>query len=128
MGNNEKSGWTDTVKESQIPDEKKVSSKKKKVSVVNIVILVALLALGLLFLIYFLGDDGKVGQCETKDQCGRYNVFYFKGDGYVCANNNEMNETSLKDRVLLFKYSSSYASKEKPTGCSCTENRCQMEN
>ncbi|MFB6246632.1 MAG: hypothetical protein ABEI74_03515 [Candidatus Pacearchaeota archaeon] len=119
--------WTETVEETQIPEEKRVSNKKRKVSIVNVIVLILLLILGIIFFTYFLSDSKQIGKCQTQDQCGRYNVFYFKGDGYICANNEKMNQSSLKERVLTFKYASSYAVEKEPSGCSCTQSRCQIE-
>lgn len=100
--------------------------KKKKISIVNIIILVVLLIVLGIFISYYIQDESNLGQCQTQEDCGMYNVFYMKGQGYVCANDQTVAESSFKKQILMFKYASKKAIKDEPTGCLCTQNQCEV--
>jgi len=101
-------------------------SERKKVSAMNIIILIILLALIGVAVLYYIGDASKLGQCSSKDDCGRYNVFYISGQGYVCANDQTAGESSIRTKILMFKYASKKATTNEPADCSCVENRCEV--
>ena len=100
--------------------------KKRKISAMNIIILIILLALIGVAVLYYLGDASKLGQCSSKEECGRYNVFYISGQGYVCANDQTAGESSIRTKILMFKYASKKATTNEPADCSCVENRCEV--
>lgn len=107
-----------------MPDD--IQPGKRKISKLNIIILVILLiALGVL-IAYFLKDESVLGNCESSEDCGRYNVLYIKGEGYVCANNLEAGDSSIKTKVLMLKYACKKAVKNEPSDCSCTQNQCEI--
>ena len=99
--------------------------KKRKISAMNIIILIILLALIGVAVLYYLGDASKLGQCSSKEECGRYNVFYISGQGYVCANDQTAGESSIRTKILMFKYASKKATTNEPTDCSCVESQCE---
>ena len=101
--------------------------KKKKVSIFNLIFLVILLALIGIAVYYYFGDESELGNCSLADECGRYNVFYIKGQGYVCANDQVVGEDTIKTKLLMFKYASKKAIINEPTGCSCVESQCEIE-
>lgn len=101
--------------------------EKKKISVGNIIILVVLLIVVGVIVSYLFQDESTLGQCDESSDCGRYNVFYIKGQGYVCANDQSIADTSIKTKMLLFKYASKKAIKDAPSGCLCSANRCEVD-
>ncbi|MDP2673099.1 MAG: hypothetical protein Q8O84_04775 [Nanoarchaeota archaeon] len=101
--------------------------KKKKISIGNVIILIILLAILGVAAYYFLGDESELGNCSLADECGRYNVFYIKGQGYVCANDAVVGEDTIKTKLLMFKYASKKAIVDEPAGCSCVEEQCEIE-
>ena len=101
-------------------------TKKRNISIFNIIILIILLALIGMAVYYFLGDESELGKCSLADECGRYNVFYIKGQGYVCANNEVVGEGTIKTKLLMFKYASKKAITNEPVDCSCVENQCEV--
>jgi len=112
-----------SAKESSIVIPK---SERKKISWPNIVVLVILLILLGIVGSYFLSDESKVGLCEQASDCGQYNVFYIKGEGYLCANNNVVEGGSIKTKVLMFKYATKKAIGSVPESCSCVQNTCEV--
>ncbi len=106
--------------ESQPPE-----SKKRKVSVLNIIILAVLLIIIGVAGYYFLGDESELGNCSSADECGKYNVFYITGQGYVCANDKIVGEGAIKTKLLMFKYASKKAILDEPAECSCIESQCE---
>lgn len=101
--------------------------EKRKVSVSNIILLIILLAILGIATSYFLGDESELGKCSLANECGKYNVFYIKGQGYVCGNDQVIGEGGIKTKLLMFKYASKKAVTNEPTGCSCIESRCEFE-
>ncbi|MBS3124583.1 hypothetical protein J4437_08215 [Candidatus Woesearchaeota archaeon] len=101
------------------------NQKKRKVSAFNIIILVILLAIIGIAIFYFFGDESKLEACSLADECGRYNVFYISGQGYVCANDQAVGENTIKNKLLMFKYASKNAAANEPAECSCIENQCE---
>src|SRR3989338_126257 len=99
--------------------------KKRKISAMNIIILIILLGLISVAVLYYLGDASKLGQCSSKEECGRYNVFYISGQGYVCANDQTAGESSIRTKILMFKYASKKATTNEPADCSCVESQCE---
>ena len=99
---------------------------KKKIPWGTIFILAILLILLGLFLAAYVQDESQLGVCEAEDECGRYNVFYIKGSGYVCASDAVMGQNSIKNRILMFKYASQKAIDAEPSGCSCVESQCEV--
>ncbi len=106
-------------------DNTQTSKPKRKISKVNIAILVILLILLGLFISVYVQNESQLGECQSKNDCGRYNVFYIKGNGYVCANDQVVGEKSIKSKILMFKYASNKAVVNEPSGCSCVENQCE---
>jgi len=105
--------------------EQNQEQKKRKISVGNIIVLIILLAILGVTAYYFLGDESELENCSIADECGKYNVFYIQGQGYVCANNQVVGEDTIKTKLLLFKYASKKAITTEPAGCSCLESRCE---
>ena len=99
--------------------------KKKKFIRLDTIILLILIIVALIIASYFLKSTKPIGNCESSEDCGMYNVFYMKGEGYVCANKAISQDGSIKTRVLMFRYASKNANSEKPNGCSCIENQCK---
>ena len=100
--------------------------KKIKVSIGGVIILIILLAIMGIAVYYYSGDESKLGNCSLADDCGKYNVFYIQGQGYVCANNQVVGENTIKTKLLMFKYASKKAVATEPAGCSCIENQCEI--
>mgnify|MGYP001567959645 FL=1 len=101
--------------------------KKRKVSVFNIIILIIFLVILGIAIYYYSGNESELGKCSSADECGRYNVFYIQGQGYVCANDQVVGENTIKTKLLMFKYASKKAIANEPAGCSCIENQCEVE-
>mgnify|MGYP001592967070 FL=1 len=99
--------------------------KKIKISIGSVIILIILLVLIGVAVYYFLGDESKLGNCSLADECGRYNVFYIQGQGYVCANDQVVGENTIKTKLLMFKYASKKAIITEPAECSCVESQCE---
>ncbi len=112
-----------------LPEEQEIeqNQKKRKISIGNIILLIILLAIIGMGAYYFSGDESELGTCSLADECGRYNVFYIKGQGYVCANDQVVGENTFKTKLLMFKYASKKAIADEPAGCSCIENQCEIE-
>lgn len=106
-------------------DKDNLKDKKKKFIRFDVIILIILIVAAGIIVSYFIRDSSVVGQCNTNDDCGAYNVFYMKGTGYVCANKIIVQDSSIKTRVLMFKYASKKATPEQPTACSCIQNQCE---
>lgn len=105
--------------------EEEIRPQKKKFRF-DLIVLIILIVASIFVASYFLRDSSVVGQCDSDKDCGAYNVFYMKGSGYVCTNSIAVHDNSIKTRVLLFKYASKKAVQEKPTGCSCINNQCEI--
>lgn len=128
----------DTLPETQIPSETQTPEispeetspgeppKKIKVSVFNIIILIILLAILIIAGAYLFGNPSELGKCSSTDECGRYNVFYIQGQGYVCANDQVIGEGKIKTKLLMFKYAFKKAVKNEPAGCQCIEEQCEL--
>ena len=101
--------------------------KKRKISIGNVIILIILLAIIGVAGYYYFGNESELGNCSLADECGRYNVFYIKGQGYVCANDQVVGENTIKTKLLMFKYASKKAITNEPAGCSCIESQCEIE-
>ncbi|MBI2004362.1 hypothetical protein HYS72_02765 [Candidatus Pacearchaeota archaeon] len=99
--------------------------KKRKISMGNIIILIILLAIIGVAVYYYLGNESELGNCSSANECGRYNVFYISGEGYVCANDQTVGEGTIKTKLLMFKYASKKATTNEPADCSCIENQCE---
>ena len=106
--------------------EQNQEQKKRKISVGNIIVLIILLAILGVTAYYFLGDESELENCSLADECGKYNVFYIQGQGYVCANNQVVGEDTIKTKLLMFKYASKKAITTEPAGCSCIESKCEV--
>ena len=113
---------TDNLSETQPPE---IEQPQRKVSIVNIIILIILLIILGIAGIYLLKDPSELGKCSSADECGRYNVFYIKGQGYVCANDQLIGEGAIKTKLLMFKYASKKAIVDEPVGCQCVEEQCE---
>ena len=113
---------TDNLSETQ-PSE--IEQPKKKVSIANMIFLIILLIILGIAAYYFFGNPSELGECSLADECGRYNVFYIKGQGYVCANNEVVGEGTIKTKLLMFKYASKKAIINEPAGCQCVEEQCE---
>src|SRR3989344_8554043 len=100
--------------------------QKRKISIGNVIILIILLVIIGVAAYYYLGDESELGDCSLADECGRYNVFYVQGQGYVCANNQIVGESAIKTKLLMFKYASKKAVVGEPEGCSCVESQCEI--
>ena len=100
--------------------------KKRKISIVNVIILIILLAIIGVAAYYYLEDESELGNCSLADECGKYNVFYIQGQGYVCANDQTVGEDTIKTKLLMFKYASKKAIVDEPVECSCVESRCEV--
>jgi len=100
--------------------------KKRKISIGNIIILIILLVIIGVAAYYYLGDESKLGNCSLADECGKYNVNYISGQGYVCANEQVVGENTIKTKLLMFKYASKKAIVNEPTECSCVESQCEL--
>ncbi len=114
------------------PSEQQISGqmtgpKKRKVSLFNIIILIMLLIIIGIAIYYYSGNESALGNCSLADECGRYNIFYITGQGYVCANNEVVEEGKIKTKLLMFKYASKKAVTNEPAGCLCLENSCEIE-
>ena len=99
--------------------------KKRKVSVFNIIILIIFLVILGIAIYYYSGNESELGKCSSADECGRYNVFYIQGQGYVCANDQLIGEGAIKTKLLMFKYASKKAIVDEPVGCQCVEEQCE---
>ncbi|MEK6844756.1 MAG: hypothetical protein AABX44_00715 [Nanoarchaeota archaeon] len=99
--------------------------KKRKIPVGSVIILIILLVIIGVAVYYFLGDESELGNCSLADECGRYNVFYIQGQGYVCANDQVVGENTIKTKLLMFKYASKKAIITEPAECSCVESQCE---
>ena len=107
--------------------ESQTEPKKRKISILNIIFLIILLAIIGITAYYFSGDESELGKCSLADECGRYNVFYIKGQGYVCANDQVVGENTIKTKLLMFKYASKKAIATEPEECSCIESQCEVK-
>lgn len=99
--------------------------QKRKVSALNIIFLIILLAIIGIAIFYFSGDESELGDCSLADECGKYNIFYITGQGYVCANDQAVGENTIKNKLLMFKYASKNAVANEPAECSCVESQCE---
>lgn len=111
--------------ENKIENSEQEQPKKRKISIGSIVILIILLVIIGVAAYYFLGDESKLGNCTLADECGKYNVFYISGQGYVCANDQVVGENTIKTKLLMFKYASKKAIANESAGCSCVESQCE---
>ncbi len=114
------------------PSEQQISGqmtrlKKRKVSLFNIIFLIILLTLIGISALYYSGDESKLNPCTLADECKRYNIFYITGQGYVCANEQIVGNSGIKEKILMFKYASKKAVTNEPAGCLCLENSCEIE-
>lgn len=100
---------------------------KRKVSLFNIIFLIILLIIIGIAIYYSSGNESELGKCSSADECGKYDVFYITGQGYVCANNEVVGEGAIKTKLLMFKYASKKAVVGEPTECSCIENQCNVK-
>ncbi|MEK6817478.1 MAG: hypothetical protein AABX80_01625 [Nanoarchaeota archaeon] len=114
---------TDNLSETQLPE---IEQPKRKVSIANMIFLIILLIILGIAAYYFFGNTSELGECSLADECGRYNVFYINGQGYVCANNEIVGEGAIKTKLLMFRYASKKAIVDEPEGCSCVENQCEV--
>ena len=117
---------SDNLSETQEPPT--TEPKKKKVSVFNIIILIILLIIIGIAIYFYSGDESELGKCSLADECGKYNVFYITGQGYVCANDQVVGEGAIKTKLLMFKYASKKAIIDEPAECFCVENRCEIQS
>ncbi len=101
--------------------------QKKKVSIGTIIIFVILLIILGVVGSYFLSDETQLGDCEDSEDCRIYNVFYIKGEGYVCVNDLKATDTSVKTKVLMLKYAGKNAVESEPAGCLCTAGKCEVD-
>ena len=119
---------TETTDEAKSEETEQIQEpKKRKISAGNVIILIILLAILGVATYYFLGDESELGNCSLADECGKYNVFYIQGQGYVCANDQVVGENTIKTKLLMFKYASKKAITNEPTGCACVESQCEIE-
>jgi len=109
-----------------IESQKLESPQKRKVSAFSIIILIAFLIILGIAAYYFFGDYSELGKCSTAGECGRYNIFYISGQGFVCANDEAAGKNNLKTKLLMFRYASKNAAAGEPAGCSCVESQCEV--
>lgn len=107
-------------------NQDKNSKPKKKIPWTNIIILIILLTLIGIFIGIYSQDENQLGICKSADDCGRYNVFYMKGSGYVCANDEVISSKTFKSKILMFRYASNKAVDQAPESCSCIEAQCEV--
>ena len=99
--------------------------RRKKISFGSILIFIILLLIFGVIISYFFTDESPLGKCNTIEDCSKYSVFYIKGNGYVCANNQLAVDDSLKTKAMMFKYASKNNVKYEPDYCMCVENICK---
>jgi len=74
-----------------------------------------------LLILYSAADTSKISSCENDSECIPYRVSQDPGE-YICA--KKKINTSLEEKVLIFKYSQEHGIDEKPNACSCKEGIC----
>ena len=103
------------------------SNEKRKFPIFSVLFLIILVG-GLLTIgVLLLKDENQIAQCDTENDCGRYNVNYLKGKGYICANDAIVADSSAKVKTMMFKYASRNAVEDEPSGCSCVNNLCEIK-
>lgn len=100
--------------------------KKRKVSIFNIILLIAFLVVIGVAVYYYSGDEYQLGDCSLDEECGKYDIFYVTGQGYVCANDEVVGENAIKNKLLMFKYASRRATVDEPIECACIESQCEQ--
>ena len=114
----------------QAQEQKKLeieNRERKNVPIGGIILLVVLLIFLGFITFYFFADYSELGECAQTDDCAGYNVFYIKGEGYICGNSQIIEDSSIKTKILMFRYASKNAVEEMPEGCPCIQNKCEVE-
>lgn len=92
------------------------------------IIIFALLILAIAHLaLFYSKDESKVASCQAESECGAYEIFYFTGKGFVCVNDDEAKSSSIKSKVLMFKYASKNSVPQAPSGCECVNSLCEIK-
>ncbi len=105
--------------------ENKIS--KKKISGGTIFLIIVLILIGIFAVIYIIADESELKYCNSTNECEIYNVYTFGGEKSVCMN-NQKEEGSFKDKLLMFKYNIKYGQKEELIGCVCENQECIPAN
>ncbi len=96
---------------------------KKRISGGMIFLIIVLIIIGIFVIIYITTNESELDNCNSTEQCEIYKVYTFGGEKQICMN-NEKEQGSFKEKLMMFKYNIKQGQKEPIEGCVCENGKC----